>query len=579
MSSTSREPDAPEAPLDTPASPGGPGDSGDSGGRSGRGAGELGVGELLRWVWRQVTSMRTALILLLLLALAAVPGSIIPQEGVDSLATSQWKDEHPDLTPVYEWLGLFDVYGTVWFSAIYILLMLSLIGCILPRTFHYLKAIRKPPPRAPRNLGRLPDHASYTTDESVDEVLAKARRALRGRRYRVRPAALDPEGEDAVASEKGYLREVGNLIFHVSVIVVLVGFAAGSLFGYRGGVLLVVGNGFSNSLTQYDDFVPGDLFDADEMEPFSFTVDDFDVEWLTTGPRAGMAQKFNAALRYKEAPDAEEKEYDLRVNHPLAIGDTEVFLIGHGYAPVITIRDGNGDVTYSGPTIFLPQDMSLFSFGVVKAPDSPTGQVGLEGVFYPTFSMTPDGDPVNVFGDLANPLLSVLVYTGDLGLDDGVPQSVYVLPKTDAEQVTNPDGTPLRLDMQPGDTVRLPDDLGSVTFDGVERWNRLQISQTPGKMVALTGVVLALVGLLGSLFIRPRRVWVRARREGGATLVEVAALDRSGGGDVTAELEALLEALEAPEAPAGPDPARTTPHDPIDPQNQTEQHPRSKEDS
>ena len=50
-------------------------------------------------------------------------------------------------------------------------------------------------------------------------------------------------------------------------------------------------------------------------------------------------------------------------------------------------------------------------------------------------------------------------------------------------------------------------------------------------------MVLALIGLLGSLFIRPRRVWVRARREGGGTgtLVEVAALDRSGGGDVAAE--------------------------------------------
>ncbi len=68
---------------------------------------------------------------------------------------------------------------------------------------------------------------------------------------------------------------------------VLVGFAVGSLFGYKGGVILVVGNGFSNNLTQYDDFVPGSLFDADGMEPFSFSIDDFDVEWLTSGPAQG----------------------------------------------------------------------------------------------------------------------------------------------------------------------------------------------------------------------------------------------------------------------------------------------------
>ncbi|WP_244963085.1 cytochrome c biogenesis protein ResB [Nocardioides dongkuii] len=507
-----------------------------------RQGGELTVGELLRWTWRQLTSMRTALILLLVLALAAVPGSVIPQQGVDALKTTQWQERHPDLTPVYERLGLFDVYDTPWFAAIYVLLMISLIGCIIPRTLVYLRAIKAPPPRAPRNLTRLPDHASYRTDEDADAVLARAREVLRGRRYRVRPP---DDGDAAVSSERGYLREVGNLVFHLSVIVVLVGFAVGGLFGYKGGVILPVGTPFSNTLTQYDDFVPGDLFTGEDMEPFCFTVDDFDVEWLKDGPRAGMSQGFSADTRYQEdctgADATEEQRYDLRVNHPLAIGDTEVFLIGHGYAPVITVRDGEGEVAYTGPTVFLPQDQTLFSFGVVKATGARPVQVGLEGVFYPTF-VNVEGDPANLMGELNNPLLSLLVYAGDLGLDGGA-QSVYVLDKDNAEQVMTSDGKPLRLDLQEGETAELPDGLGSVTFEGVEEWNRLQISRTPGKLVALAGVVLALIGLLGSLFIRPRRVWVRARRVDGGTLVEVAALDRSGGGDVTTEIDEVVAAL------------------------------------
>jgi cytochrome c biogenesis protein len=84
--------------------------------------------ELSRWAWRQLTSMRTALILLFLLALAAVPGSVVPQEAVDSVRASQWREQHPTLTPIYERLGLFSVYDSVWFSAIYILLMISLVG-------------------------------------------------------------------------------------------------------------------------------------------------------------------------------------------------------------------------------------------------------------------------------------------------------------------------------------------------------------------------------------------------------------------------------------------------------------------
>ncbi|HTW14276.1 MAG TPA: cytochrome c biogenesis protein ResB [Nocardioides sp.] len=521
---------------------------------TGRRAGELTFRELLRWVWRQLTSMRTALVLLLLLALAAVPGSIIPQEGVDALRTTQWQEQHPDLTPVYERLGLFDVYGSPWFASIYVLLMVSLVGCIIPRTWKHVASLRAAPPRAPRNLARLPDHASYRTDEDVDAVLERARQVLKRRRYRVRPS---DEGDAAVSSERGYLREVGNLVFHLSVIVVLVGFGVGSMFGYKGGVILPVGQGFSNNLTQYDDFNPGSFFTGDDMEPFCFTVDDFDVEWLLDGPRAGMSRGFSADTRYQVdctgADQSEEKDYDLRVNHPLAIGDTEVFLIGHGYAPVITVRDGNGDVVTTGPTVFLPQDQSLFSFGVVKSAYAATGQVGLEGVLYPTFMLDQNGDPQNLMGELNNPLISMLVYTGDLGLDSGEPQSLYILKKDGAEPVQNEDGTPLRLDMQVGDTVQLPDGLGSVTFEGIQEWNRLQISKTPAKFVTLAGVVLALLGLLGSLFIRPRRLWVRARVVDGETLVEVAALDRSGGGDVTTEIDEVVAALR------GDSPAKENP--------------------
>ena len=517
--------------------------------RDGRRSGELNLRELLRWTWRQLTSMRTALVLLLLLALAAIPGSLIPQQGVDSLKTTRWQDAHPKLTPVYEKLSLFSVYDSPWFSAIYILLMVSLVGCIVPRTFVYWRGMRARPPAAPRNLTRLPDHASYRTDAEVDEVLAGARALLRKRRYRVETRA------DAVSAERGYLREAGNLLFHLSVLVVLVGFAIGGLFGYKGGVILVVGNGFSNNLTQYDDFVPGSLFKASDMEPFSFDVKDFSVDWLSSGPRAGMARAFDAQLAYRTSPDAPEQQYDLKVNHPLTVGNTEVFLIGHGYAPVITVRDGKGNVVYSGPTIFLPTDQSFRSFGVVKAPDAQPTQIGLEGEFYPTVAFSKQtGSYFSAFGNTLDPLVSMIVYTGDLGMDAGTSQSVYALDKSKTTMLTKKDGAPYRVDLRPGQKTKLPNGLGSVQFDGVKRWTKIQISQTPGKHIALAGVILALVGLLGSLFIRPRRVWVRARREGGVTLVEVAALDRSGGGDVAAVLAEIVAALPgAPTKDAGED--------------------------
>ncbi|MEQ6902403.1 cytochrome c biogenesis protein ResB [Nocardioides sp. YIM 152588] len=518
-------------------------DSGERPAKHQRRSGELTARELGRWAWRQVTSMRTALVLLLLLALAAVPGSVIPQSGVDALGVSRWQDEHPTLTPIYEKLDLFSVYDSVWFSAIYLLLVVSLVGCILPRTAVYFRAARARPPAAPRNLTRLPDHATFTTTDEPAAVLERARGVL-GRRYRLRETE---DGTDSVAAERGYLREAGNLLFHLSVLVVLAGFAIGGLFGYQGGVILVQGSTFTNNLTQYDDFNPGALFRTEQLDDFCFDVDSYDDTWLTEGPRAGMAIKFNAGLTYQErCGSSDPAAYDLRVNHPLGIGSTDVFLIGHGYAPIVTVTDGEGNIAYTGPTVFLPQDSSFLSFGVIKAPAAKPGQIGLEGFFYPSFDLV-DGNPVTVFGDDLNPTLSMLAYTGDLGLDDGAAQSVYVLDKSDAELITKDDDSPFRIDLQPGDTRELPDGLGSVTFEGVEPWVRVQISQTPGKEVALIGVVLALIGLCGSLFIRPRRVWVRARRvdDGaeGATMVEVAVLDRSGNADVSEVLDGLVEKL------------------------------------
>ena len=499
--------------------------------------------ELGRWAWRQLTSMRTALVLLFLLALAAVPGSIIPQRDIDAIAVSRWQDAHPDLTPIYEKLGLFSVYDSVWFSAIYILLMISLVGCILPRTRIYWRAMRARPPKAPRNLSRLPESRTFTLDEEPSVVLERVREVLRGRRYRV------DAGESEVAAERGYLREAGNLLFHVSLLVVLVGFAMGSLFGFTGGVIVVKGQGFSNSLSQYDDFAPGALFGADDLAPFNFTIDDFRVEFLRSGEQAGMPTEFSADVTYTEAPGEEPRTQQLAVNHPLTLDGGSVFLVGHGFAPLVTVRDGEGNIAYKGPAVFLPQDPSFASFGVIKVPDALPEQLGFEGLFLPTYGFTMETGPYSRFPDALDPVMSLLPYKGDLGLDTGEPQSVYELDKDKLDVMKREDGRDFRLDIALGQTKQLPDGAGSITFDGVERWVKLQVSDSPGKGLALGGVLLAITGLLGSLFIRPRRAWVRVRREDGRTVVELAGLDRSAGGDLAEEIDELEHQIRHHDTP------------------------------
>jgi cytochrome c biogenesis protein len=504
------------------------------------GAAPLAPKEFLRWTWRQLTSMRTALILLFLLALGSIPGSVIPQDAVDALKAAEWRREHPSLAPLYDRLGLFSVYDSAWFAAIYVLLMISLVGCILPRTRVYLKAALARPPKTPRNLSRLPEYRSFSTDAEPDVVLHQAREALRG--YRI--DEHESSNAASISAERGYLREAGNLIFHISVLIVLVGFASGSLLGYKGGVIVVTGGQFANVASQYDEFDPGTLFDAKDLAPFSFKLTDFDVKFIAEGRESGMAQDFSAGLDYRTSPEAAKKHTRISVNHPLSIDGSKVYLIGHGYAPRVTVRDADGTVAYSGPVVFTPDDSSFRSSGVIKVPEASPKQLGFRGEFYPTYAFTMATGPFSAFPDAKNPGLSLQVFAGDLGMDSGIPQSVYALDTKGLKPVKKANGKDFRVDMNLGETVKLPDGLGSITFDGVSRFVKLQVNRNPGGWIALSGMSLALTGLLGSLFIRPRRIWVSVRREGGRTLVEVAGLDRSAGGNLSGQVDDLVGALE-----------------------------------
>jgi cytochrome c biogenesis protein len=504
--------------------------------------------ELSRWAWRQLTSMRTALVLLFLLALAAVPGSVVPQENIDAVKVANWHEAHPTLAPIYDKLGLFSVFSSPWFSAIYLLLMVSLVGCFVPRLRIYWRAMRAQPPAVPRRLERLPESRQFRSEESTTVVLERTANTLRARRYRV--VATD----GGISAEKGYLREAGNLLFHLAVLVVLAGFAFGQLFGYKGGVITIVGQGFSNSLSQYDDFAPGSLFDPDDLDPLNMHVDDFHVKWLTSGPEMGQPESFDANVTYRTSPTAAPRHHDLAVNHPLHADGTDVFLVGHGYAPVVTVRGGDGKVAYRGPVVFLPQDSTFASYGVVKVPDAGPEQLGFEGLFLPTYGFTMQRGPFSQFPDALDPALSLIPYHGNLGLDDGKPQSVYELDKSRLSTYRNSDralGPDRRIKLTPGQTVRLPNGQGSIKFDGVQRWVKLQVSHSPGKGVALGGVLLGILGLMGSLFIRPRRVWLRVSRAeddddhgAGRTVVELAGLDRSSGGDLAAEVDELQRLVQ-----------------------------------
>ena len=504
----------------------------------------------LRWGWRQLTSMRTALVLLFLLAIAAIPGSLVPQRGTSDLDVNTWIEQNPGMAPLLDRLGFFDVFASPWFSAIYILLFVSLIGCVLPRIGAHWHSMRAPTPPAPRRLDRLAGARTWVVDGA--DVLADAEAALRADRWRVTRGTGANEG--SLAAEKGFTRETGNLLFHIALVLILVGVALGALFGWRGTVIVREGNGFSNTLTQYDSFSPGRLASAQALAPFSFTMTDFDATFERDGSQRGAPRSFSAALRYVSEPGAPVQEKAVSVNSPLRLDGAKVFLVGHGYAPHLRLTDSQGTVVFDDTVVFLPQDGNFTSTGVVKAPDG-TPQLGVQGLFLPTAALDEVRGPHSVFPAPDDPAIFASVWSGDLGLDSGAPRNVFTL---DTEDLTQ-----LGLEaLRPGESWTLPDGQGSLEFVGLDRWASFTISHDPGKLLALLAAVAAIVGVMLSLFVKRRRIWVRADpievgTEGqpdpspGDTLgrairVQVGGLSRTEASDVTGEVLDLVAALGGP---------------------------------
>jgi cytochrome c biogenesis protein len=470
-----------------------------------------------RWAWRQLTSMRTALVLLFMLALASVPGSVIPQQGIDPAAVAQYYAAHPALAPIMARLSLFNVFAAPWFAAIYLLLFLSLAGCVLPRTFRLVGSARQLPPRAPRNLARLPLAASYRTALTPAEALESAAGLLSGKRFRLRT------GEGWVAAEKGYLREVGNLLFHIALLALLGSVAVGGIFGYKADRLLVSGQSFGNTVTALDQFRPGRLVTPGDLQPFSITLDNFVAHYVTSGSTRGEPSSFDASLLYSDRPGAPEHRYLLQVNHPLQVDGVRVYLIGHGYAPVFRITDGAGRVVFDSPVPFIPVEQSgLTSEGVIKVPDADPDQLGFAGVFLPT-AIDINGRLQSAFPAALLPRVSLVSYAGNLGLNSGPSQSVYQLVTTHMRRLPI-----LPRPLAPGQSMKLPGHAGTLTFTGYRQWASLAITYDPGQLPALISGILAIAGLLLSFAVRRRRVFVRAAAAAdGTTVVYLGGLARS----------------------------------------------------
>ncbi len=515
---------------------------------------------LIRNMWRTLTSMGTALVLLFLLALAAIPGALLPQRSLNESKVEQYIAEHPTIGPWLDRLQAFEVFSSFWFTAIYVLLFVSLVGCLTPRLLEHVRSLRAVPVAAPRNLSRLPKHHTAEVAGDPDAVAATVSERLKGWRRVTRK-----QGDEIteISAEKGCLREFGNIVFHFALLGLLVSVAVGKLFGYEGNVIVIAdgGPGFcSASPAAFDSFRAGNTVDGTSLHPICLRVNDFDAQYLPSG----QALSFAANIDYQAGADLDSdtwRPYQLKVNEPLRVGGDRVYLQGHGYAPTFTVTFPDGQ-TRTQTVQWRPDDpLTLLSSGVMRF-DPPGGtypdaderrknQIAIQGLFAPTEQL--HGTLLSSsFPALDNPAVAVDIYRGDTGLDTGRPQSLFSLDPRLIEQgrLTKV----ARVNLRAGEQTRL-DDGTAVRFDGAVPFINVQVSHDPAQVWVLVSALTMMAGLLVSLIVRRRRVWVRiAPAVAGTVSVELGGLartDNSGWGDEFERLtKRLLSGFGAAERPS-----------------------------
>lgn len=464
--------------------------------------------------------MRTAIILLFVLAAGASVGSLFPQRPVNELRVNQWIQDHPTWAPLAERFGLFDVYGSWWFTAIYALLLVSVVGCIIPRYRALFRQFRSRP-RTDGPLDRMPNYHSSVVSADADRVLAEAEALLRRRRFRF------VRGGGTLAAEKGHVRELGSIVFHTAFLLLLVGIIVGKGYGFTGQVAVVEGQRFTDTHVAYDQVREGRFFN-ERHRGFSLELVDFDVSFHENT----VPKDFISRVRLFEGED-QIRDTRVRVNEPLVHRGVSVFQLAWGWAPRIVVTQ-NGRTLADAPVIVLADERSRSWRGVVKVPQTTPSQLGLELYFYNDLEVTSTDVPFNRSPYPRRPVVFFQSLRGDLGLDR--PQSVYALDRT-ALVPSEVGGVPLGGRFEIGDGI-------TVSFPELKQYSVFQVGSDPGTPIILAAAILILVGLIPALYSSRRRVWVRAHGDERGARIEMAgqALQRKAAFEE--EFKSLVRSLD-----------------------------------
>lgn len=496
-------------------------------------------------VWRTLRSMRTALILLLMIGLASVAGSLLPQWPNTPERVLQYRADHPFWGTFFDRAGLFDVFGSWWFVLLVTLLFVSLVACLVPRTRALWRNVRTPPMQA-REIDAFPRYAEVAVAAGPDAAIEAARRTLRRRRFRV---ARDPD-RPALAAEKGLAREVGSLAFHWAFILLLAGVIYGKGTGFSGLIAVVEGQTWVDAEANYDGTIRAGRF-FDDFTGIGLHLKDFRSDFANTG----QPMDFVSEVDLLETDGSLLREESIRVNHPAKVEGLWIYQSSFGWAPVVEVTV-DGEVVSSGPVVMdrdpAPEGVVEFAMpwrGVVKLPGAGAGGLdrAIELELWPdsrAFAalLEPGAVPQAMLVEF-DPIIRFTVWEGVLGdlatnrLDSSVLDEV-------SSGIVGAERT---ADLADGAALAVGEEgSGStISFPELRQYSVFQVARDPGVPLVLAAAILILVGLLPALYGSRRKVWVRADPDGDGSTMRVGGFALQRKPQFEDEFARLVDALSS----------------------------------
>jgi cytochrome c biogenesis protein len=484
--------------------------------------------------------MRTALILLLLLALASVAGSLVPQLPNSPARVLAYRQAHPVVGAVYARLGLFDVFGSWWFALITTLLFVSLVACLIPRTRALIRTVGQRPVQA-REIDAFPHYRERRVDLAPDDAIVASERVLRRRFFRV---ARDPS-RPALAAEKGTLREAGSLLFHWAFILILVGVIWGKGTGFSGRVVIVEGDTWVDAAANYDGQIRAGRFFDGRFTGIGVRLLDFADRYRQTG----QPMDFVSRVELLDPDGSPLGREDIRVNRPAEVAGLRLYQYGFGWAPVVVVRR-DGEPIASEPIVFVqdeaPEGVPQLAMpwrGVLKLP-SLTPQLGIELELWPDsrafVRMLETGEPVAMTSAF-QPLIRYAVWSGPL--TDPSPLSLDTTHMT--REATGIVGADQVVGLTEGEAVDDPATADGLTigFPELRKYTVLQVSRDAGVPLVLLAAILILLGLLPALYGSRRKVWVRAEAVDDGAVLKVGGFALQRKARFEEEFPELVDAL------------------------------------